>query len=595
MGRRDTLAPPLSAPQSTLLSYEEQVSLNRTPADWLAVLPGVSLNGQGGLLQTYSVRGFSRTRIRTELAGVPIFTDRRAGTSVSFVPPELMREVRVDRGAASALYGSGAMGGVVSLSPQFIDGQRFVVDARNNDEQIAATLLTGDGEHIGAGLSVRRAGEAEAPSGDTLNTSYEQVAGLLELQGESDLRRWTLTWMPSIGRDIGRSNALYPERRISTTPEDDHSVTRVEVREGDRWLVRAYHHYQDWSSDVTRVGQRRNLTEYRAHTVGSLLHASTEAFGGRGSWGLEWVGRHGVEIDDEEYADDGTLLIAQTLVDGGEDTFGAFFDQAWTFGATELRGGLRGDYQRQHARGRSIEDTHGSASMRIDHTLTDAWTLGAELATGYRFPSLSERYFSGTTPRGEVIGNPSLVPEIRTSAEVSAIFNPAALPLSLEAAAYHSDLDDYIERFAISPGVIGYRNLASAGVDGVEISARLRLGAWNHRLTYQWQEGEDAQNRTLADLNPPEWRYMLNWVRGPYAISSDLVYRPERNEAGPGELPLTAATLVNFRAGWAVGATWRAELYATNVLDEDFQASADDLAPLQPGRTIGLRLSWEAD
>jgi iron complex outermembrane receptor protein len=486
------------------------------------------------------------------------------------------------------------MGGVVSLTPITPRGTQVVVDARDNDGQFGATILTGD-DRLGGGISVRRAGRGEAGDGQALNTEYEQVVGLLQVSGVAASRPWALTWLPSLGRDIGRSNALYPERRVSTSPEDDHSVLRFEIRDGNRWLLRTYHHYQDWSSDVTRVGERRNLTQYRAHTLGSLLHGSSQTLGGKGSWGLEWVGRHGVNIGDQEFAPDGDLIVSQTLVDGDEDTFGIFVDQAWSFGETDLRAGLRGDYQHQQADRRSTEDTHGSASLRLDHALTEALSVGGELATGYRFPSLSERYFSGTTPRGEVVGNPMLVPETRDSIELSVIYAPAATPLSLEATAFYSDLDDYIERFAVSPGVIGYRNVDTAYIDGVEFSARLRLGAWSHALSYQWQEGEDSDNRILADLNPPEWRYALRWLNGAWAVSSDLVHRPQRTDAGPGEVPLEDATILNLRAGLALGAKWRAEVYATNVFDETYQASADDLAPLQPGRTIGLRMSWAAE
>ena len=37
--------------------------------------------------------------------------------------------------------------------------------------------------------------------------------------------------------------------------------------------------------------------------------------------------------------------------------------------------------------------------------------LSAELASGQRFPTLTERFFSGTTGRVQVIGNPDLDPE----------------------------------------------------------------------------------------------------------------------------------------------------------------------------------------
>jgi len=46
----------MALPADTLL-VNEQLSPNRSIADWLVQLPGLSLNGQGGLMQSYSLRG----------------------------------------------------------------------------------------------------------------------------------------------------------------------------------------------------------------------------------------------------------------------------------------------------------------------------------------------------------------------------------------------------------------------------------------------------------------------------------------------------------------------------------------------------------
>jgi len=592
VGRRDTLGLGAADLQSTVLAYDEQVSLSRTPGDWLALMPGVSLNGQGGLLQSYSIRGFSRARIRTELAGVPILTDRRAGTSASFVPPDLLAAVRVDRSAASALYGSGAMGGVVSLSPVDIDGPRVTADLRNNDGQAALTVLAGDSRRLAGGLSVRRGGRGESADGAPLNTAFRQIAGLLQAEGELESQRWSLVWMPSLGRDIGRSNSLYPDRRVSTAPKDDHSVTRLEVRDGNRWLLRTYHHYDDWTSDVLRVGSRRNLTSYRAHTLGALAHASLSLGPARGAWGLEWLGREGVEITDSEFSTAGDLLQRQTVLDADEHTLGAFIDQAWSIGGLEFQAGLRGDYQRQAARPGITEDGQGSGSLRATYLLKEGWSLAAEAATGYRFPSLSERYFTGTTPRGEVQGNPDLDPETRRSVELALLYEAPTYPLRFQFRAYRSDLQDYIERYLAAPELTAYRNLPRAHLQGIEGELRLRRGAWTHALTYQWQTGEDAEGNRLLDLNPPEWRYALTWSRGTFSLMGDLRQRPAQEDPAPGETPLGDATLLGLRATSGLAGGWQAEVYATNLLNETYRSSADDLAPLQPGRTVGLRLSW---
>ena len=69
--------------------------LKRTIADQLISIPGVSLNGQGGQFQSYAIRGFSRGRIRTEIDGIPIITDRRAGNSASFISPDLINNFSI--------------------------------------------------------------------------------------------------------------------------------------------------------------------------------------------------------------------------------------------------------------------------------------------------------------------------------------------------------------------------------------------------------------------------------------------------------------------------------------------------------------------
>ncbi len=64
----------------------DETALSGHVNDSLLRSPIISLNGQGGLLQNVSVRGFSRWRVQTLLDGVPIISDRRAGSSYGFFP-----------------------------------------------------------------------------------------------------------------------------------------------------------------------------------------------------------------------------------------------------------------------------------------------------------------------------------------------------------------------------------------------------------------------------------------------------------------------------------------------------------------------------
>jgi iron complex outermembrane receptor protein len=87
-----------------IIVYPEQLSsAQHTVGDIITQSTGVTLNGQGGLFQSYNIRGFSRARIKTEVDGIPIITDRRAGNAISFIPTELISNVTRQKGPQSTL------------------------------------------------------------------------------------------------------------------------------------------------------------------------------------------------------------------------------------------------------------------------------------------------------------------------------------------------------------------------------------------------------------------------------------------------------------------------------------------------------------
>ena len=49
----------------------------------------------------------------------------------------------------------------------------------------------------------------------------------------------------------------------------------------------------------------------------------------------------------------------------------------------------------------------------------------AEAGTGFRFPTLSELYFNGVTPRGDTLGNPRLEPETNRALQLSVAWEQA--------------------------------------------------------------------------------------------------------------------------------------------------------------------------
>lgn len=270
-------------------------SLDRTIADRFATLAGVGLTGQGGQLQSYSVRGFSRGRIRTEIDGIPILTDRRAGNSVSFIAPELFGQALVIKGPSSALFGSQALGGVVSLSTDMYESTSANVTFQPDNEALNLTIKSGN-TRWSKGIAYQRAGNEYAANGDELNTQFERVSGSLKYHKEEAGRVTTFSWLPSYGKDIGKSNIRYLTREVSNYPEEIHSLAQVQVTSDSGWWGKVFHHYQNWDSVTRRFEQSDAKNRYQSHTLGGQFSQENGLFGADGRIGIDWLSRQGVNV-----------------------------------------------------------------------------------------------------------------------------------------------------------------------------------------------------------------------------------------------------------------------------------------------------------
>ena len=145
--------------------------------EMVSQVPSVSENGQGGLFQTYSIRGVSRQRVLTLVSGMRIVSDRRAGTSGSFVDPQLMGSVDVLRGPSSTTgdrvrwVGSSRSFHVVSTT-----GRLPPAMDRRVTSGIWPRVGAKGGWSAGCGPT-GRPGDSETPAGETLNSAFKQTSG----------------------------------------------------------------------------------------------------------------------------------------------------------------------------------------------------------------------------------------------------------------------------------------------------------------------------------------------------------------------------------------------------------------------------------
>ena len=571
-------------------SEEVQITLPLSAASLAEVLPGVALNGQGGLFQSYSMRGFSRWRIRTEISGVPILTDRRAGNSLSFLPPGLIESIQVNMGPASSLYGSGAMGGVMNVSLRTPSETSLSVSGSSMGNARDLLLKTPINDRTSVVGSIRKASNGKSADGTQLNSGFEQSALYVHDKSYFNETVVATEMLLSNGSDIGKSSALYPDARVTNYPHDNHRLLNFRIITPHQSFIQAYAHQQDWASLTLRDGDIKNTSEYSSKTIGGLFSRSTGSSHFTQRYGVDITRRHGVVITETAERPMVESASRNVVDDGSEWTAGLFWERTWYWDGLSLQGGLRAD--RAEANVALASTTHSDLNLQLkaDWRLNNAWDLIAEVGSAYRLPTLSELYFEGETPRGRLVGNETLQSEETVGAQLTLAYETGDTLFEVTASA--NRVDRYIERIVLSDGIESYRNLKSGDLWGIDGQIQRREKNIEHTVSWQWQHGEAEAGEPIADLPPPSVRYAATWQGSNYVLGMDLRYRFSRSRSGPGEVALDGATILGVSAQWMINPHWTLKTSVTNGLARNYRISATQNAPFDMGRAINMRIDW---
>lgn len=164
-----------------------------TMSDLLRDVPGLEFSGGPRRTgETPSIRGLGRENVLVLLDGArQSFISAHDGRF--FLDPELVRSAEVVRGPASALYGSGAVGGVlafetVDAADLLAEGEAFGVRLRTgyqsvNEEWLGSATVYGRQGPLDAlaSIGLRRSGDIELGSGADLPSDDEIATGLVKL------------------------------------------------------------------------------------------------------------------------------------------------------------------------------------------------------------------------------------------------------------------------------------------------------------------------------------------------------------------------------------------------------------------------------
>lgn len=566
----------------------DETALSGHVNDSLLRSPIISLNGQGGLLQNVSVRGFSRWRVQTLLDGVPIISDRRAGSSYGFFPPDFVSTAFVLPGAASTYLGSGAIGGATDMQISRPESQQWKLQWGSNQYNRGLTYADAS-ENTDWKLTYRKADNGEDANGNMLYNQFTQSALFVRHLPESGPvdEVWSLY---SFNRDVGKSSSDFPNDRITIYPNYSHWLGKARFsivnHSGSFWW-----HQSSLETSTLRVDSRINDSKNQALDFGADIGNKHLLGRWKTNWQLRVAGRDGVKTDETERALNDELVYKLTTLDASEFTLNGLFDASTRLNTTALAWGTSVNWIQQKQHDLAISDTNISGFIGLSNPLGNKWLASIYWSSAYRVPSLTERFYNGETPRGTVVGETSLDTELASNVQSTLSYTSTQLSGNIEL--FHQRISNYIARVEVSEDTLQYTNLNTATFRGLsfEVNWQSADERWMANLSGAWIKGRDQSDSPLQDIPPHKLRLDMSRTFSNLRIYTSLNYRAEKNNIGDSERELRSVTTIDAGGEWQTSHSTTVGLRLQNVTNQSYYTTADDQAPFALGRNIEVWLS----
>jgi outer membrane receptor protein involved in Fe transport len=576
--------------------------------------PGVSFIGKGGVSVTPSIRGLARRRILLLVGGARITSDRSAGASAQFFPPELVQRIEVVRSAASVIYGSDAIGGVIQIIPR---------DAQDPGSPLAALNLSGNSanQKVNGGLAIEnkfgplslraavqisRAGDYSSRAARVLNSGFNYYTGNLVVAYETKQRAISFNFLRSAGRDVGK-----PERA------NDPAVSSFYPEENTNLLNIAYHDNSLVANGSLNFSLFLNPNDYE---LDKIKHASRQVdiaknkaldFGGRAflrkalngqlsyQFGVDYYGRAGVDMENETWKNGLFDGASRPVSKGRRNDLGLYATIDYSgLAALDLLAGARlGAFSRQVVSNGVFREKSQLAPaffLGVTRKIKDSFTLFFNVGTAFRMPSLSEAFYTGISGRNTIVGNPELEPE--SSLNLDAGLKIHRKNMFAGVYLFQCSIRNMIEKFPLGDTAYTYGNIERGRIRGLEMEFQLHFArnieifgnafVYRGRSTVSGQYLNDVPSAKLF-LGARLWlgRFWGEWDW----LGSVAVRHP-----GPAESAIPAYDVHDLKAGYYFSNQLSLSLKIANLLNRAYFANADPDIPLAKGLdfSLGLNLNF---
>ena len=546
--------------------------------DAVATAPGVTINQNGSFGGTASVRirGASSGQTLVLIDGIPVGDPSATDGSFNFayLDTENIDRIEVLKGPQSTLWGSDAIGGVVSITTkrpgEGLSGSVFgeygsfntfrggasIGNANNiGDFRLAATGITSDG-----------ISKADETNGNTEDDGYDSstvsARGGLNLPNKIRLDG-TLLWNDSEmeydsyvggaqgsvgdGDERTQSESLSGNISLKVPLLDDRFENLLMVGYSD--ITR-----ENYSNGVQSYYAEGDRALYRYQGTFNINDMNKLAFGAE---------REETTANDEESSIDGLFAL-------------------YEFKPVEkltLTGGLRAD----------DHDKFGSETtgrLAAAYNPTDQVVLRASWGQGFKAPSLFQSTYICTFC-GLTEPNTNLKPETSEAFDIGLDWRSADGRAQASITFFDQETENMID-FSYTAG---YDNIALVESQGIELFGSYRLTDWlSVAANYAYIDAEDGDGNDLSRLPEHSGDIIVSLdPQGP--LSGAILMRYNGDETNTNGTTLDGWTRVDLTGSYEL--TNNVELFGRveNLFDEHYQQILGYGTPGLSG-TVGLRLRY---
>jgi iron complex outermembrane receptor protein len=578
-------------------------------------VPGVAAVGKGGYSMVPSIRGLAEHRILLLVDGVRITSERRIGASASFVSLGAIDRIEINRGPYSVFHGSGALGGIINIitkSPS--PNSRFKGDFSLgyntvHNERAGSASFSGSFGKWGLmfGTNGKKADDYSAPSGKIEWSRYADYDFMFKINRKSKKSEFYTTMFHYNGTDLGKPS---PTARLKPRwyPTESNTLFTVGYKMDNFWILDNLNASVYTLRSVLET-QGDNLREeslaLRKRSI-SKVEGTNFGFKARGgktfgkthtlNFGIDFFGRTDVNDRNSEWNyDENGNVTSQTektsLQDARRNNIGFYIDdKIQILNNLTLCVGARFDFIQtsnlSHDGIRlSQNDDFFSLYLGSMFQITPYFSILGNVGQSFRFPSVSELFYTGLTGRGTVFGNPDLTPEKSLNFDLGFRYLHEKFFASLYG--FSNSLGDMIQKFGgVEEEEYFYRNLTSGRIYGLEGEYYFSLMK-NVELfiNFHYMMGKEKNSDAALNYIPPSrLTFWGKYSPGNFWIEPRVTLSSAVKNPGPLEIAIDGYVLFDTILGFKINNNLTLVAIAQNILDETYRASADEKGVDAPGR-----------